>query len=320
MTNKKAESEEKQASEAATEQQPEKPVCGVIMPISAIHNYAQEHWSDVKNILFDVIESAGFDPNLVSDADDVGIIQKRIVQNIYNNDIVVCDVSAKNPNVMFELGMRLAFDKATIVIKDDDTDFSFDTSPIEHIGYPRDLRFNKINSFRDTLKIKLTATYKRSKEDSNYSTFLKNFGEFTVAHLQSKEVSPDAFILESINEVKNEMTAFRKQFSSASNSIIQSQKYNSQHSSRIASRRTIEELELSILDYAMANKIYDATDLLHMREDIFASTSLKGSLGNLNIAELKELFLEVFEHPPFLKALSQLGDRKVLSPQGARSA
>jgi hypothetical protein len=42
---------------------------------------------------------------------------------------------------MFELGMRLAFDKPTIVIKDDVTKFNFDTSPIKHLQYRRDLRY-----------------------------------------------------------------------------------------------------------------------------------------------------------------------------------
>lgn len=40
---------------------------------------------------------------------------------------------------MFELGMRLTFDKPTIIIKDNTTDFIFDTGPIEHLQYPKDL-------------------------------------------------------------------------------------------------------------------------------------------------------------------------------------
>ena len=65
-------------------------------------------------MLFDAIRLAAFDPRMVSDSDEVSVIQKRIVQNIYNNPIVVCDVSGKNANVMFELGMRLAFDKPVV--------------------------------------------------------------------------------------------------------------------------------------------------------------------------------------------------------------
>ncbi|EKF9229547.1 hypothetical protein O1B71_001874, partial [Vibrio cholerae] len=90
--------------------------CGIIMPISGIDGCTESHWSDVLEILNDAIEDAGFVGNLVSHSDEVGIIHKRIIQNLYDNPIVVCDVSCKNPNVMFELGLRLAFDKPTIIV------------------------------------------------------------------------------------------------------------------------------------------------------------------------------------------------------------
>src|ERR1041385_707121 len=121
-----------------------KPTCGIVMPISEMDGYSEAHWSDVREILTEAIDEAGFDSNLVSDADDVGIIQKRIIENLYDNPIVVCDVSGKNPNVMFELGLRLAFDKPTIIVKDDKTSYSFDTAVIEHLEYPRDLRYATI--------------------------------------------------------------------------------------------------------------------------------------------------------------------------------
>jgi len=76
------------------------------MPISSIDGCLENPWSEVLEILNEAIESAGFEGNLVSNADDVGIIHKRIIQNLYDNPIVVCDVSCKNPNVMFELGLR----------------------------------------------------------------------------------------------------------------------------------------------------------------------------------------------------------------------
>lgn len=186
-----------------------KPVCGIIMPISGIDGCGPEHWNEILIILKEVAEDAGFEPNLVSDSDDIGIIQKRIIQNIYNNDVVICDVSCKNPNVMFELGMRLAFDKATIIIKDDKTDYSFDTSVIEHLGYPRDLRFHKILDFKESLKKKLKATHKKSIEDPNYSTFLKNFGEYKIAHLQEKEIPTSEFILKSLVDLRNEIAQLK---------------------------------------------------------------------------------------------------------------
>ena len=62
--------------------------------------------------------------------------------------MVVVDVSWKNPNVMFELGLRLAFDRPTIVVKDIETDYAFDTSPIVHVLYPRSLRYQPILTSR----------------------------------------------------------------------------------------------------------------------------------------------------------------------------
>lgn len=180
-----------------------KPVCGLVMPISAIGGCPEQHWADVKEILFDAVESAEFNPNLVSDADDVGIIHRRIIQNLYENPIVVCDVSAKNPNVMFELGLRLAFDKATIIVKDDLTEYSFDTAVIEHIEYPRDLRFNKIVAFKEKLKAKIAATHKKATEDTSFSPFLKHFGTFTVAGLDTKEVSRDDYVLQEIKSLRD---------------------------------------------------------------------------------------------------------------------
>jgi len=176
--------------------------CGLVMPISAIDGCNEQHWVEVKSILTDVVEAAGFKANLVSYADDVGVIQKRIIQNLYENPIVVCDVSGKNPNVMFELGMRLAFDKPTIIVKDDKTSYSFDTSPIEHVEYPRDLRFNKIVSFKEALKEKVLATYNKAKDDPTYTAFLKHFGTFTVAKLETKEVSKEDFIIEELRELR----------------------------------------------------------------------------------------------------------------------
>jgi hypothetical protein len=176
----------------------DKAVCGIVMPISEIDGCNKEHWSEVLDILSEVIEEAGFEPNLVSNGDDVGIIQKRIIQNLYENPIVVCDVSGKNPNVMFELGLRLAFDKPTIIVKDDRTSYSFDTSPIEHLEYPRDLRFTKIVEFKALLTDKIVATHKRSVEDRSFTTFLKNFGEFKTAVLNQKEVPGQEYMLDEI--------------------------------------------------------------------------------------------------------------------------
>ncbi len=177
------------------------------MPISAIDGYPATHWEEVLSIIKSCAHDENFDTKLVSEDDEVGIIQKRIVQNLYSHEVVVCDVSGKNPNVMFELGMRLAFDKPTIVLKDDQTDYSFDTSPLEHIPYPRDLRFGKIINFKKALRSKLKAAL----SGSNKHSFLKSFGEFQTVKLESTEIPAEKYVMDSISEIKSAIGMLRRE-------------------------------------------------------------------------------------------------------------
>jgi hypothetical protein len=186
--------------------------CGVVMPISALDGLPAEHWLEVQSIIKEAVSAVPeprFVSRLVSDADEIGVIQKRIVQSLYNSDIIVCDVSGKNPNVMFELGLRLAFDKPTVIVKDDKTDYSFDTGIIEHVSYPRDLRFARIVDFKRRLGEKILATYRAAQSDPNHSPFLKNFGQFKVASLNETEVSTDKAILELLSDLQRDVAALK---------------------------------------------------------------------------------------------------------------
>lgn len=187
-----------------------KPCCGLVMPISSIDGCNEQHWVEVKAIIKEAVESAGYTANLVSKSEEISVIQKTIIQNLYENPIVICDVSGKNPNVMFELGIRLAFDKPTIVIKDDATDYSFDTGSLLHLEYPRSLRYEKINIFKKDLKDKILATMKKANEDSNYSPFLKSYGSYKVAKLETTELPQSEYIMSQLNELKSMFIQFQR--------------------------------------------------------------------------------------------------------------
>lgn len=200
----------------------EKKTCGLVMPISPIDGCSAEHWGDVKRVISESIATISdpeFESRLVSEADDIGVIQKRIVQNLYTSDVVVCDVSGKNPNVMFELGMRLAFDKPTVIIKDNKTDYSFDTSVIEHVGYPRDLRFARIVAFKEELAEKVLATYEKSQSDPDHSTFLKNFGQFKVANITEETIPANEMIFEVLGDLQRQLSIIRAQQTRSSSPV-----------------------------------------------------------------------------------------------------
>lgn len=185
--------------------------CGIIMPIASSAEYTAEHWKDVLNILTDAVDKTQFKARLVSDDLAMGLIHERIVTNIYNDDVVICDVSSKNPNVMFELGLRLAFDKPTIIIKDENTGYSFDTGVMEHLPYPSSLRFNQIVKFKDELAQRINATYEKSRNEENYSPFLKSFGKtIKPASIQKTEISESKYILETMERMSHDIKQLRR--------------------------------------------------------------------------------------------------------------
>lgn len=189
--------------------------CGIIMPIASMGDYSEAHWQDVKSIITEATQQISeftFKTEIVSNSDgEINIIHKNIITNIYNSDVVVCDISGRNPNVLFELGMRLTFDKPTIIIKDDETPYIFDTSSIETLTYPKDLRFHKIVSFKETLANRIKLTYIKSIEDKNYSPFLGHFGEFKVPVLNVTAVTePQQIILDEISSLRSEIRSIKK--------------------------------------------------------------------------------------------------------------
>jgi hypothetical protein len=180
--------------------------CGIIMPIAKSTDYTAEHWLDVKEIISECIIEAGFDPRLVSEASDTGMIHQRIVENIYSNPIVVCDISSRNPNVMFELGIRLTFDKPVVIIKDDNTERIFDTDIIEYLPYPKDLKYSSIQNFKKALTKKIIATYNKYK-DTEESIFIKHFKNVKPQKLQDEELNSTQQILRAIDGLRMESQA-----------------------------------------------------------------------------------------------------------------
>lgn len=191
--------------------------CGIIMPIAAMNDYSEGHWHDVKSIIMEAtqqVEGFIFKTEIVSNSDgEINIIHKNIISNIYNSHIVVCDISGRNPNVLFELGMRLTFDKPTIIIKGDDTPYIFDTSSIETLTYPRDLRFGSIVNFKKELANRIKLTYQKSIDDSSYSPFLGNFGEYKVPALkQTAMTTVEQLLLDEMTNIKSEFRSIRKDY------------------------------------------------------------------------------------------------------------
>ncbi|WDF73677.1 hypothetical protein [Novosphingobium sp. KACC 22771] len=163
------------------------PVCGIVMPIAAWAEHSATHWTEVKEILERAIGAADLEARPVWQSTATDIIQGRIVRNLYECDIAVCDISGLNPNVMFELGMRLTFRKPTVIVADDKTRLPFDTNVIDTIIYPSDLHFKKIENFIVDLSSRFSDVLAAS-DAGDFKPYLDIFGTFQVVEPPSDHV------------------------------------------------------------------------------------------------------------------------------------
>ncbi|WP_323092658.1 hypothetical protein [Klebsiella variicola] len=221
---------------------------GFVMPIAKTDGYTDRHWSDVLSILESVATDLGIkQKRIVSDGDTITTIHSRIVNNLYSDEIIICDVSARNPNVMFELGMRIAFDKPIIIIKDSATEYCFDSGTIEHLSYPKDLRYSDIKSFKVKLQDKIVSTFETYiKNKSTTSPILKNFGSFEVGKIDIEELSSQDELIQDISLIKNSLTKLQMMI----NPLLEDKKSsftesNSLNAKIVRSRRIIDIGDLS---------------------------------------------------------------------------
>ena len=110
--------------------------CFVIMPFSDPDGYSSGHFLRVYNyILKPAIENAGYEADRVDLKKSTNLIQETIIKELINAPMVLCDLSSRNPNVLFELGIRQAFDKPVVLVKDNITDRIFDISGLTTTDY-----------------------------------------------------------------------------------------------------------------------------------------------------------------------------------------
>ena len=122
--------------------------CFIIMPISTpedlVDSYKgdEDHFKHVLETLFvPAVKAAGLDPKLpISKGSEV--IHGDIIKNIQSADMLLCDMSALNLNVFFELGMRTATNRPVALVKDSATAaeiIPFDLKIINHHTYASEL-------------------------------------------------------------------------------------------------------------------------------------------------------------------------------------
>lgn len=192
-------------SNRKTKEEPLK-TCFVIMPISDVDGYPKGHFDRVyKHIIEPACKLAGYEAIRADETSKTNVIIVDILKNILACDMAICDLSARNPNVFYELGFRQAFNKKTVLMKDEKTNRPFDISAIRSFEYQSSLRIDLVNEAVEKLAKALTETEAMEENDTN--SLLKLLAIENPAKLpQSLKLSGDSsLILQAIRDLGDDM-------------------------------------------------------------------------------------------------------------------
>ncbi|WP_318474368.1 hypothetical protein [Photobacterium leiognathi] len=175
--------------------------CFVIMPISSQNGYDDGHFQLVyEDIIKPAIDNAGMSPFRADETKNTNLIQLDILKNVIESPIAICDMSSKNPNVFYELGMRQAFDLPTVLLRDEVTDAPFDINGLRYVTYQKGMKHRDVKDAVAQLSQALIDTYAKKDDKTEINSLIRLMELANPAKLNQVELSTEARY-EKLNEL-----------------------------------------------------------------------------------------------------------------------
>lgn len=204
----------------------QKKECFIIMPISDVEGYAQGHFKHVyENIIYPSCEMAGYQAVRADEVKATNLIHLDILKKLIDAPIAICDLSTRNPNVLFELGIRQAFDKPVVLIQEAGTPKIFDIAPLRYLEYSKEMRYHDVLRSQNELKEAIEATAAADGDAGNVNSIVKLLALNNAAKIPQLKGGKEGLALEvlqaEMREVRKlmEMTLYERNRQPRRNSI-----------------------------------------------------------------------------------------------------
>lgn len=181
--------------------------CFVIMPISDHPDYDDGHFKRVyDHIISPACKKAGYKPVIATDSKASNLIMFNILKNIVECDMAICDLSTKNANVFYELGLRQAFNKKTILITDGKEREPFDITGFRYVKYSPSLRIDTVQRNVNDIADMLKETELADENDINSITSLLRIHPANLDKSKEIELSNEnTIIFKMLNDINDKL-------------------------------------------------------------------------------------------------------------------
>jgi len=183
-------------------------ICFVMMPFTDPEGYAPDHFKRVyRYIIQPACELAGYKPVRVDDINTSNHIVIEIIRYIVEAEMAICDLSSGSPNVLYELGIRHAFNKPVTLIKDLRTGRMFDIQGLRDIEYDESLRADATERVIPIIADSLVNNHDQHRSEPSSTNSVINLLGIRPAELPEKvEISGEAgLILSTLDELRDRM-------------------------------------------------------------------------------------------------------------------
>lgn len=175
-----------------------KEICFVIMPF---HGWFNDYYD---KIYCPAIRNAGLEPHRADDLYAPNNVVSDIWKYTQNAQIILADLTGKNPNVFYELGLAHAITKPAILITESEEDIPFDLRAIRIIKYDKNQ-----HDWGKKLESSITKALKEVQKNPSASIPV----QFLKAEKQNEHLSL-THTDKTLIEVKQELELLKKEFQS----------------------------------------------------------------------------------------------------------
>lgn len=179
--------------------------CLVIMPVNDCVPYENGHFRRVyEYIIKPACIKANFTPYQIEELQRTNQIVVNKLREVLSAELAICDLSSKDSEVLYKLGIRQGYDLPTLLIKDMITERIFDIRGLLDIEYDETLRIDRVNRTVDEIAATLSVMYESKDIKPNSIVSLLGIQK---AEIKNKvALSTEAnILLEAISNVKDQL-------------------------------------------------------------------------------------------------------------------
>ncbi|MEO7214204.1 hypothetical protein [Mucilaginibacter sp.] len=237
--NKSVEEKEK-ASEAKS--------CFIVTPIGEPNSEInQKAFGLIKAVMQPVLKEFDYHPVAASDISVPGSINKQIIQRLYNDDLVIANLTGLNPNVMYELAVRHAVKKPVVIMAENGTKLPFDLVDQRCIFYENSL--HGVEGAKESLRSFLSSAL---DETNITNPIYDSLQEQKILKELTVEDKPLSYILDRLDKL--EINILRNTLTNASTGKSISSKKGEAIAYNIYTAKRQEEI-LSVLKEAVLKEL-----------------------------------------------------------------